>query len=65
MTAEKIASLLSGKQFYHVGGNCYVNVDKITTVEQGIVYFGRRHLLLNIFGFRNGSKNRSSALSLK
>lgn len=42
MTAEKTASLLSGKQFYHVGGNCYVNVDKITTVEQGIVYFGEK-----------------------
>lgn len=42
MTADNISSLLNGKQFYHVGGNCYVNVDKVTAVEQGIVYFGEK-----------------------
>ncbi|UNK16793.1 LytTR family transcriptional regulator DNA-binding domain-containing protein [Paenibacillus sp. N3/727] len=42
MTAEQITSLLSGKQFFNVGGNCYVNVDKATDVEQGIVFFGEK-----------------------
>ncbi|NMO96519.1 LytTR family transcriptional regulator DNA-binding domain-containing protein [Paenibacillus lemnae] len=40
MTADQMTALLSGKQFFNVGGNCYVNVDKATEVEQGIVYFG-------------------------
>ncbi len=42
MTAEQITSLLSGKQFFNVGGNCYVNVDKVSEVEHGIVFFGER-----------------------
>lgn len=42
MSAEQLHSLLSGKKFYNVGGNCYVNVDKATDVEQGIVYFGEK-----------------------
>ncbi|CAM3347194.1 MULTISPECIES: hypothetical protein [Paenibacillus] len=42
MTADNINSLVSGKQFYYVGGNCYVNIDKVTDVEQGIVYFGEK-----------------------
>lgn len=42
MTADKITSLLSSKQFYYVGSNCYVNADKVTEVEHGIVYFGER-----------------------
>ncbi|GAB6926070.1 hypothetical protein JCM10914A_00530 [Paenibacillus sp. JCM 10914] len=42
MSADNITSLLSGKQFYHVGGNCYVNVDKVTEVEQCTVYFGEK-----------------------
>ena len=42
MTAEQITALLSGKQFFNVGGNCYVNVDKVSSIEQGIVYFGEK-----------------------
>lgn len=42
MSADRMTTLLSGKQFYNVGGSCYVNVDKITEVEQGIIYFGEK-----------------------
>lgn len=40
MSAEQITALLSRKQFLNVGGNCFVNADKASHVENGIVYFG-------------------------
>ncbi|MEK3734478.1 MULTISPECIES: hypothetical protein [Paenibacillus] len=40
MTAEQLRGLLSDKTFYPVYSNCYVNVRKITALEQGVAYFG-------------------------
>lgn len=44
MTAEQLNRLVSNSNFYHVYGNCYVNLNKISSIEDDCIYFGEMGL---------------------
>ncbi|MRN52430.1 hypothetical protein [Paenibacillus monticola] len=44
MTAEQLNRLLLSSSYYHVYGGCYVNLNKISSIEEDCVYFGEKGL---------------------
>lgn len=40
MTADEIQKLVSQPNFYQVSSNCYINLSKITSIQDGTIYFG-------------------------
>lgn len=44
MPAEQLNRLLSSSTFYHVQGDCYVNLNKISAIEDDCIYFGEMGL---------------------
>ncbi len=39
MTAEQLQELIHHQGFYAVGGGCYININKIKTIDSGNIYF--------------------------
>ncbi|WP_150268485.1 hypothetical protein [Paenibacillus tepidiphilus] len=49
MTAEQLNRLLSNANYYHVYGGCYVNLNKISSIEDDCIYFGEKgHYAKNV-----------------
>ncbi|SET35603.1 hypothetical protein [Paenibacillus sp. NFR01] len=49
MSAEQLGRLLSNSNYYHVYGGCYVNLNKISTIEDDCIYFGEKgHYAKNV-----------------
>lgn len=44
MTAEQLNRLLSNSCYYPVYGTCYVNLNKISSIEDDCIYFGEMGL---------------------
>ncbi|AJY77504.1 hypothetical protein [Paenibacillus beijingensis] len=42
MSAEEINRLIGSGTFQPAGSDCYVNIGKISAIEEGTVYFGGR-----------------------
>ncbi|WP_379133565.1 LytTR family transcriptional regulator DNA-binding domain-containing protein [Paenibacillus sp. sgz500958] len=44
LSAEQLNRLLSNSSYYHVQGDCYVNLNKISAIEDDCIYFGEMGL---------------------
>jgi hypothetical protein len=44
LSAEQLNRLLSNSCYYHVNGGCYVNLNKISSIEDDCIYFGEMGL---------------------
>ncbi|KAA9004082.1 hypothetical protein F4V43_11800 [Paenibacillus spiritus] len=42
MTAEQLSRLLSNPSYFYVQSGCYINLNKISTIEDDCVYFGEK-----------------------
>lgn len=69
LSAEEIRRLIESGTFEPAGSDCYVNIGKVSAIEQGMVYFGGRgpeHKRLPVSRWRMHSlRNRLSARSGK